>query len=166
MRVPVLLDEPLEGLCELDRVEVGALDVLDEGELERARGRDVFDDDRDVVHPGLLRGAPASLAGDELELVARDLADDERLEQPVLRQRRGELLDRGAVEVLPGLALLRDDPLDGAQEQAGVLARARVLAGRADREQRVEPTPEGARLVLGGRRVHARLSRTSRARLR
>ena len=50
----------------LDRVEIGALDVLDDGEFERLAIADVDDDDRDLVQAGALRRAPAPLAGDDL----------------------------------------------------------------------------------------------------
>ena len=50
----------------LDRVEVGALEVLDERELELVPVGELADDGRDPLQPGHLRGAHASLAGDEL----------------------------------------------------------------------------------------------------
>ncbi len=49
-----------------DGVEVGALHVLDDGELEDLLVVELAHDDRHRVQPGLLRRAPAALAGDDL----------------------------------------------------------------------------------------------------
>src|SRR5262249_29661744 len=51
LRVAVLLHETLERLRELDGVEILALDVLDECELERRARRDVLHDDEDLAQP-------------------------------------------------------------------------------------------------------------------
>src|SRR5689334_24272338 len=66
LRVLVLLHEAIERLGELHRVQILALHVLDERELERALRRDVLDDDEHLTEPRLLRRTPATLAGDDL----------------------------------------------------------------------------------------------------
>ena len=162
MRVLVLLQEALVAFGDLDRVEVGALEVLDERELERLRRRDVFDDDRDVVKSRALRCAPAALAGDELEAnfarVGRssDLADDDRLDDAVLADRLRELLELRFVEVLSRLSRLRNDSLDRARED-GALAIRRALRRRAlrrkRREERIEAPSERAFLFDGRAQV-------------
>src|SRR2546429_479797 len=63
---PALGDEAGECARLLERIEVLALDVLDEGDGDRSLIRDVADDRRDLREPGHLRGAPAPLAGDDL----------------------------------------------------------------------------------------------------
>ena len=62
---PELLDEPSIALGLLEGVEVGALEVLDQGQLEGLGRRDVTDHGRDLVQARELRGPPAALAGDE-----------------------------------------------------------------------------------------------------
>ena len=54
----------------LDGVEVGALHVLDDGELEHLAVGELAHDDRHRVQPGHLRRAPAALAGDDLVVLA------------------------------------------------------------------------------------------------
>ena len=77
--------EPAIGERFVDRVQILALDVLDERHLEQRLllpARDVADDDRHAQEAGPLRGAPAALAGDDLKPVA-DRADDDRLDDAV-----------------------------------------------------------------------------------
>ena len=49
-----------------DRIEIGALDVLDDGKFERGTIIDLAHDDRDFGQPCPLRRPPAPLAGDDL----------------------------------------------------------------------------------------------------
>ena len=79
-----------------DRVEVGALHVFDDGEFQRLPVGRFHHDDRHVVLIGALRRAPAPLAGDDLEaVVARGLAHDDRLDDAVLADRGGKLVELG-----------------------------------------------------------------------
>ena len=65
--VAVVVDQALIGLCFLDRVEVLALDILDQRDLERLLVAEIADDGGDFVQPRPLRRAPAPFAGDDLE---------------------------------------------------------------------------------------------------
>ena len=62
----------------VDRVEVFALNVLDQRELEqrlrRLLGADVLEDHGDAREPRALRGAPSTLTGDDPESIARSCA--------------------------------------------------------------------------------------------
>ena len=69
-----LVDQALERRRLFERAEVGALEVLDEGALERGLAVDVLDDDRDLAEAGALRGAPPALAGDQVVAAARAAA--------------------------------------------------------------------------------------------
>ena len=69
----------------LDGVEVLALDVLDDGDLEHFLVGQRAHDDRHVMQIGLLRRAPAALAGDDLVGVAQGRTDHDRLHQPFSR---------------------------------------------------------------------------------
>ena len=146
--VAVLADEAIEGLGDLDGVEVGALDVLDQRQLEGLLGRDVLDDDEHLLEAGALRGAPAALAGDELELGRAPPAPRRRTTSgsmsPCSRIDSRQLVELLLVEVLPRLPRLRDDLLDGADER-------RSLGGRSRRE---EPRG-GARRARGRGRAAA-----------
>ena len=77
----------------LDRVEVGALHVLDERDLELVAIGELADERGDVVEAGEARRAHATLAGDELVAV-EGLRDEDRLEHAVLADARRELLER------------------------------------------------------------------------
>src|SRR6202042_1732963 len=96
------------------------LNVLDQRELEGAPRRDVLDDDHRLAKLRLLARAPATLPRDDLELVhpRSGTAHDDRLEQPVLADRLGELIERLRVEVLSRLPLLRRDLLERAEKDA------------------------------------------------
>ena len=51
-----------------------------------------------VAMPGDPRGAPAALAGDQLVAAVVERADEDRLEDAVLADRRGQLVERRLVE--------------------------------------------------------------------
>ena len=76
----------------LDRVEVLALKVLDEGHLEDLAVGRLALDHRHGRNPELGAGPPAAFPGDEFHL-AVDGADDERLDDPVLADRLKKLVE-------------------------------------------------------------------------
>ena len=90
---PELVDQLAVRERLLDRVEVRALDVLDERDLELVAVRELADERGDVVEARQAGGPHAALAGDELVAVER-LGDEHRLEHAVLADARGELLER------------------------------------------------------------------------
>ena len=106
---PELVDQLAVGLGRLERVEVLALEVLDEGELELLAIGELADDRRDAVEAGRLRGAQPPLAGDELVAVDR-LGDEDRLEDAVLGDARGQRREALGVEPLARLVRVRRDP--------------------------------------------------------
>ena len=59
--------EALVGAGLLDRVEILALEVLNDGDLHCLLVGDLADDGGNGVFTGTLGGQPAALAGDELE---------------------------------------------------------------------------------------------------
>jgi hypothetical protein len=165
VRVGVLADEPIEGLGQLDGVEIFSLDVLDQRQLERLGRRDVLDDDLDLGEPGLLRRPPAALAGDDLVALGApgDAPDDDGLDQAVVADRGGQLLEGELVEPLPRLPLGRDDLVDRAEEHVALERGARRRGG-GDGKQRVEAPAQRARFLFDHDR--ALVWRTSLARLR
>ena len=71
---PEVLDQLLVGGRLLERVEVVALEVLDERLLERGRVVGVADERGDRLQPDPARRAPAALAGDQLVLAVAERA--------------------------------------------------------------------------------------------
>ena len=78
-----LAGEPLEGAGLLHGVEVGALQIFDDGDLHRLLVRDLAQDGGDGGLAGQLRGAPAALAGDELEAAVGQRPHQDRLHDSV-----------------------------------------------------------------------------------
>ncbi len=78
-------------------VEVFALHVFDDRDLERVAVADIDRHDRHLVQADDLRRAPAALAGDDLETVLRalDRTHHDRLDHPVLPDRVGEFAEFG-----------------------------------------------------------------------
>ena len=70
------------GLRFLDRVEVFALDVLDERHLEQSIVRNIAEHHGNLQEAGALRRAPPALAGDDLDSPV-DPSDDDRLDDTV-----------------------------------------------------------------------------------
>ena len=153
----------------VDRIQVLALDVLDERHLEertflpRSRRRA-----RRPAHgasPASLRGAPAPLARDDLEPVA-DLAHDDRLNDAVR-------LDR-AREILEGRLVHRDRAAGSRSARADRCRprSAEVRGSGASGMSALRPFPRAGRLSIAetsgdyaaGRRPRARALPRARAR--
>ncbi len=60
LRMAIFAGKPLIRLRLFDRVEVLALDILDQRDLERLRIVEVADDDGHLMQPGPLRRTPAA----------------------------------------------------------------------------------------------------------
>jgi hypothetical protein len=106
-------EELLEALGLLDRVEVGALEVLDERQLEHHVVADPFADDRgDHRKADGLRGAPPAFAGDQL-IAPRRGADDDGLQDAVRADARLELGERLGSENAAWLEGVRSDLSEG-----------------------------------------------------
>ena len=79
------------------RIEIFALHVFDDRDLERVAVADVDRHDRHFVQTGDLRRAPAPFAGDDLETVlhALDRTHHDRLDHAVLLDRIRKLAEFG-----------------------------------------------------------------------
>ena len=137
---PELLDQLAVRLRGLERIEILALEVLDEGDLELLAVGELADDRRDAFETGRLGGTQPPLAGDELVAVDR-LHDEDRLEDAVLGdagREGGKLL---GIEPLAGLERVRADPRrSGSRPQRSGRDALRDRA-RQDRDR----DPAGAR---------------------
>ena len=78
LREMEFVDEALEGVGLLDRVEILALEIFDQRHFKCEVLRDIAKDDRNAVHIGTLGGTPTAFPGNELVAIG-DLANDERL---------------------------------------------------------------------------------------
>ncbi len=136
--------EALVGAGLLDRVEVLALEVLDDGDLHRLLVGDLADDGGDGGFAGALGGEPAALSGDELE-ASGVLADGDGLDDSGDLDGVGEFVEGGFVEVGAGLVGIAVDELDG-KVADGIRRRAaggvRLVPGTG----RLEPRAAGRRV--------------------
>ena len=84
----------------LQRIEIGALNVLDDRKLERLTIADFKQHDRHFMQAGELRRAPAPFAGDDLVLIrgAARRAHQDRLDDAVLADRGRKLVKLGIGE--------------------------------------------------------------------
>ena len=108
-----VLDELLVGGGLLERVEVVAVEVLDQRLLERGGVVGLADERRDGLEADPPGRPPAALARDQLVLVVADRAHQHRLEHADLADRVGERAERLLVEVVPRLEPVRPDRRHG-----------------------------------------------------
>src|SRR3546814_1799263 len=86
------------GLRLLDRIEVFALDILDQRDFQRFRLVEIPDDGGDAVKLRALRRPPPAFSRDDLEPAAMG-TDDDRLDHSALADAVGQFLQRALVEV-------------------------------------------------------------------
>ena len=136
----VLFDELREAGGFFDRVEILALQVLDDGDFERVAVVALADDRRNGRALQRGAGAPATLARDEF--VSRIApADDDRHQHAILGDRGLEFVEGGFVEGLARLEWVGGD--------RGDRNFAQLVLGRRDgdgrvAQQRAEAAPETA----------------------
>ena len=82
LTVVEFLQQPVVAARLLERTEVPALDILDQGDLQGVPVRKLLDDDRNIVKLGRLRRPPAAFTGDDFVGVGllRMVTHDDRLE--------------------------------------------------------------------------------------
>ena len=106
-----------------ERIEVFALDVLDDRQFQRFGVADIEDDDGNVVDAGALRGPPTALAGNDLESAggAGRRPHRDRLDDAALLDRGGEFVEFGHRELTARVARIGMQEFDG---YAALAARA------------------------------------------
>jgi hypothetical protein len=87
-----LVREAVEGMGDLDGVEILALYVLDQRDFEQVLIGNMLDHGRDVGKAGEFPGAPAAFASDELIAIAEG-PNDERLNDAIGQDGIGEFLE-------------------------------------------------------------------------
>jgi hypothetical protein len=156
-----LVDQPLQRLRLLQRVEVLALDVLDQRHRHHGAVVDHPHHHRHLGQARALAGAPAALAGDDLvgapalAVRAALLAHHDRLDHALRADRGGQLLQLGVVHGPPRLELARHHGVH--RQRAQLVARhrrlqRRGLGGGLRPQQRFQSTAQAALLrpALGG----------------
>ncbi len=148
-----LVEQLLIGGRLFQRVQLRAVDVLQQGVAQHAVVGGLADDRRDGRQPGLLRGAPPPLPHDELvprRRRARHRADHDRLHQAELADRVHELGECLFVEHLARLPRVRVRSPTG--RSRGRPRRRRFGSRRARRGRRRRPRrPSAFRRVATGR---------------
>ncbi len=118
-----LAGEALEGAGLFHGIEVGALQVLDDGDLHRLLIGDLAQDGRNGGFARQLGGSPAALPGNELEAAVVLGPDQDGLHHPVGGDGGGKLLQLLVIDVGAGLERVAIDLVDGdlARFAAGLL---------------------------------------------
>jgi hypothetical protein len=98
------LDQPAVAVSLLDGIEVSALDVFDERQLQSLAIIERANDDRHLMQARPLCRTPAPLAGDNLITLARRFrSHEDRLHDAVFAYRGGECLQFVFLETMPRL---------------------------------------------------------------
>ena len=134
MKIP---GEPLECARFFDRVQILALKILDERELEHILVACLAHDHRRVLQSYALRRTPAPLASDEFEVFART-TDDQRLDDSLFADALGEFLQIFIAEFRARLPRRRDDLID----RNGLNALTVLHARRGRRDARIDERAE------------------------
>ena len=158
LRMAIFARKPLIRLRLFDRVEVLALDILDQRNFERLRIVEVADDDGHLMQPGPLRRAPAAFTRDDL-IIVTVRPDDDRLDQSARGDRGGEFVEQRIVEMATRLIGVRRQ---GADRQHAYAARRVALGAGRDRclgrhltQQRAEAPPQPGRAAALATIAHA-----------
>jgi len=104
-------EQPLHGTRLFHRVEVGALQILDQRQFQalfEAAAASRMDDDRDFRQARDLGRAKSAFAGDQL-ISGQALADQQRLQDAVHPDGVGQLLQRPRLEATAGLFRIGPD---------------------------------------------------------
>jgi len=138
------LDQLTKAFGLLERVQIFALDILDQRKLGDGRFVDVAHDRGDRVKLRPLRGPPAPFARNNHEAIAV-AAQKDRLQDPALADRLRELFQRFLVELRSRLLGVGTDPRDLDLANPAAALALLALGGRCScrfAEQRRKPHPE------------------------
>ena len=127
--VAELLHQQSIGPGFFERIEVGALDVLDEGDFQRLAVAQFADEHGYVMNAGPLGGAPAAFAGHDFVLAASQRPDDDGLEQSLVADRACQILEITLGEVLARIVGTRLQQVNGHVAQGAHVLHYRFFAG-------------------------------------
>ena len=149
--VAELLEQQAIGARLFQRIEVGALDVLDQGDFQRLAIRQFADENRNVMNAGALRGAPAPLARDDFIFSIGERAHDDGLQQALVADRLGKFVEIRFGEMLARIVGAGLQQLDRHVAQRADILHHRFFAGVVA-DQRGQPAAQP--LLRGACHVH------------
>ncbi len=88
----LLLSQTVIGPRLLDRVQIFALNILDQCKSHHFKIIEIANNRRDLMQLRLLRGTPAAFARDQLVPAIRNRTNDDRLNYPSLRNRCSQII--------------------------------------------------------------------------
>ena len=139
------VDQSRQRLRFFQRIEVFALDVLDQRHRDDGAVVDLAHDHGHIGQAGELRGAPAAFAGDDLVFVPAGFAHDDGLDHALRLDRLGQFGQPLRIHAGARLVTAR---MQQADLQRAHAVAAHVLGGGRRRlagaEQGFEPTPQAA----------------------
>ena len=120
-------DEPLQRVGFLERIQILALDIFDQGDRDCGTIIHLPHHYRNVLQAGQLGGTPAALAGDDFVVSAADGAHHDRLDHTLRTNGIGQVFQALVVHVDARLvfAALQQFHPEGTQFSVHVLARCR-----------------------------------------
>ena len=141
-------DQTAERGSLFERVQVFALDVLDQGHRDGGLVRHFAHHDGHVGQAGLLCGTPATFAGNDFVTVATDTAHDDGLDHALRLDRFGQLGQTFRIHAGARLVAARLQLVRGQGAQLATAGRfGDVAAAGVDAEQGVEAAAEAARFL-------------------
>ena len=140
LRIAELIHQLLIGARFFQRIEVGALDILDQRDLQRLAVGKIADQHRHLVHAGALSRAPAPFAGDDFELAIAALAHHQRLQQTLVADRAGQIFEITVGEMLARIIRIGMQELDRNMAQRACILDDRFFRRVIADEGREPPT--------------------------
>ncbi|CAI8970873.1 hypothetical protein EMIT0P43_70145 [Pseudomonas jessenii] len=140
-----LLLQPLQGHRFFNRVQVFALNVLDQRDGDRGFIGYIANHCRDGFLPGLLAGAPAAFAGNDFKAAAADRANHDGLHDALGLDRLRQLFERLRIHVTTRLVLAALEQIQGEMLQLTLIGLRRLFFQRADSrttQQSIQSTSE------------------------
>jgi hypothetical protein len=131
VRGPELLEQLLVGGRLFERVQVGAVDVLQQGVAQHRVVASFADDRGDRLAPDGLCRTPTAFAHDQFVSAVAGVAYDDGLEKADLLDGGLELLERFLVEDVTRLLRVRLDRRDGQLEETGTRYRCQIVDRRS-----------------------------------
>src|SRR5216684_34877 len=127
------VDQPLDALRFLERIQVLALNILDQRQRQRRLIGYDADERRNLDEPRALGRKPAPLAGDDFIPAAVDWPRQDRLHDALVANRLRELAERFLVHLRSRLIAARADLVE--RERAQRVASSRLVGTRQQRIQ-------------------------------
>ena len=145
---PEFLDQVLISRCLFYGVEIGALDVFDDGDFQRLVVGQFAHHHRHIVQFGELSGAPAALARHDLIAVRADGPDQDGRQYTHFLDRGREVGQRLLIKGLAGLVAPRCQKRDRQRARIFFAYGLALHGGNFIADQRRESAPQTARAIL------------------